>query len=166
MDELDRIYAESASEPYLPTHRPSAQRLVDGIPVDPTQRRYFDNTANEERDPQEVADWWNLPYIVSRHYREPDASYSDFCERLEEYGTSTQETEVDYNARMERQRRSWFESWPSGVCYDVRCLDGGAWDRSTWRGTFASEAEAVAHAKALIEQGGPVIGNRFGLRTD
>jgi len=30
----------------------------------------------------------------------------------------------------------------------VRCLDGGAWDRSTWWGSFDTIAEAVAFAKA------------------
>lgn len=30
----------------------------------------------------------------------------------------------------------------------VRCLDGGAWDRSTWWGNFDTIAEAVAFAKA------------------
>ena len=166
MDELDQILAESANEPYLDKHRPSAQRLVDGVPVDPTQRHCFDCTANEDRDSQELADWWNLPYVVSHRYHAADASYADFCKRLEGYGTAVKETEAEYNARLEQHRRDWFEEWPSGVRYDVRCLDGGAWDRSTWRGSFGTEGEAVAHGKALIEQGGPVIGKRFGLRAD
>jgi hypothetical protein len=29
---------------------------------------------------------------------------------------------------------------------DVRCLDGGAWDRSTWWGSFDTIVEAVAYA--------------------
>jgi hypothetical protein len=31
----------------------------------------------------------------------------------------------------------------------VRCLDGGAWDRPTWRGSFAARSDAVAHAVAI-----------------
>ena len=31
----------------------------------------------------------------------------------------------------EEGRRTWMEFWPTGTRYDVRCLDGGAWDRST-----------------------------------
>lgn len=41
----------------------------------------------------------------------------------------------------------FLEHWPSGTTYVVRCLDGGAWDRSTWWGQFGSLEEAVAQAK-------------------
>lgn len=34
------------------------------------------------------------------------------------------------------------KAWPGGVRYDVRCLDGGAWDRSTWWGSFSTLDEA------------------------
>lgn len=37
--------------------------------------------------------------------------------------------------------------WPEGHRYDVRCLDGGAWDRSTAWGALPSLQEAVALAK-------------------
>ncbi len=33
--------------------------------------------------------------------------------------------------------------WPKGVRYDVRCLDGGAWDRSTAWGSFPTLEAAV-----------------------
>lgn len=48
--------------------------------------------------------------------------------------------------------------------YTVRCLDGGAWDRSTWRGTFQTLELAIDHARALIAQGGPAPGGHLGLR--
>jgi hypothetical protein len=34
-----------------------------------------------------------------------------------------------------------------GVRYDLRCLDGGAWDRSTWWGSFDTPQLAAAAAK-------------------
>jgi hypothetical protein len=37
----------------------------------------------------------------------------------------------------------WLNAWPSGIRYDVRCLDGGAWDRSTGWGMFATLDEAL-----------------------
>jgi hypothetical protein len=40
--------------------------------------------------------------------------------------------------------------WPGGVRYDLRCLDGGAWDRSTCWGCFATLDEAIAAARARI----------------
>jgi hypothetical protein len=41
----------------------------------------------------------------------------------------------------------WLKAWPSGMRYDVRCLDGGAWDRSTCWGMAATLEEAVRIAK-------------------
>ncbi len=38
--------------------------------------------------------------------------------------------------------------WPEGQRYDVRCLDGGAWDRSTGWGSLPTLDEAVTLAKA------------------
>jgi hypothetical protein len=40
----------------------------------------------------------------------------------------------------------FLEAWPSGTRYDLRCLDGGAWDRPTCWGMFGSLEEAVAQA--------------------
>lgn len=36
--------------------------------------------------------------------------------------------------------------WKGNVRYDVRCLDGGAWDRSTVWGLFGTLKEALAMA--------------------
>ena len=44
--------------------------------------------------------------------------------------------------------QEWLKSWPSGARYDVRCLDGGAWDRPTSWGMFGTLPEAIACAKA------------------
>jgi len=40
------------------------------------------------------------------------------------------------------------ENWPNGERYDVRCLDGGGWDRPTVWGFFETLGEAVQTAKA------------------
>lgn len=39
--------------------------------------------------------------------------------------------------------KRFLEAWPNGVRYDIRCLDGGAWDRSTWKGSYATLDEAM-----------------------
>ena len=49
--------------------------------------------------------------------------------------------------RGERMGPDWLKHWPSGTRYDVRCLDGGAWDRPTCWGMFASLQEALECAK-------------------
>lgn len=103
---------------YEPRHRPENQTLVRGVPVNPTLREAFDCTPNEERDPLEIEDWWDRPYVVS----------------------------------YEKDSPEFRKRWPEGVRYDVRCLDGGAWDRSTNRGAFPSLDAAVDHALALAAQ--------------
>lgn len=40
--------------------------------------------------------------------------------------------------------------WPEGRRWDVRCLDGGAWDRSTNHGAFATLAEALAFIESRV----------------
>lgn len=42
----------------------------------------------------------------------------------------------------------FLKAWPAGVRFDVRCLDGGAWDRSTVWGMFATIPAALACANA------------------
>lgn len=42
---------------------------------------------------------------------------------------------------------AWQAAWPSGTRYQVRCLDGGAWDRSTTWGAFRTAGEAFACAQ-------------------
>jgi len=65
------------------------------------------------------------------------------------------------DARSDRSRAWWdvpfvvichaehpefVEHWKGNTRYDVRCLDGGAWDRSTCWGMFRTIEEAVALA--------------------
>lgn len=95
------------------------------IPVNPRLPKNFDCTPNEDR-PDSHMKWWNRPYIQT---------YT-----LESFG------DVD-----EEFKRKWMESWPTGTRYDLRCLDGGAWDRSTWYGSFKTLEEAMEAGKILAE---------------
>lgn len=106
---------------YLPQHYYSNQVnwATDRIPINPCQRDDFDSTPHENRDPLELEHWWDMPYIQT-------CEWSDI-------GSSNAE-----------HREEWLKYWPSGIRYTVRCLDGGAWDRSTNRGSFASLEQAVA----------------------
>lgn len=94
------------------------------IPVNPKLPKNFDCTPNEDR-PMSHRRWWNRPYIQT---------YT-----LENFpGIETE----DFKSR-------WLESWPTGTRYDLRCLDGGAWDRSTWYGFFKTLDEAMEAGKIL-----------------
>ena len=95
------------------------------IPVDPKLPKNFDSTPNDER-PASHRRWFGRPYIET---------YT--LERL--YAT---------RSPTDDERRRWLAAWPGGTRYDVRCLDGGAWDRSTWWGSFPTLEQALACAKA------------------
>jgi hypothetical protein len=113
-----------------------AQDCVDGIFVDPQLPKRFAQTSNESR-PDSHQRWWDRPYIEKYTWE----SMSSGARGPE---NATQEERA---AWFEAWRRKWFESWPSGTRYDVRCLDGGAWDRPTCWGMFGSLDQAVACAK-------------------
>lgn len=98
---------------------------ITRVPINPRLPRNFDSTPNDAR-PKSHQAWWYRPYIVTQ----------------EAWGTP-------------EQRAAFTEHWPSGVRYDVRCLDGGAWDRSTCWGNFATLEQALACAN-----GGPIWGTR------
>lgn len=72
-------------------HKTAAPAAADEIElmIDPVLPPNFDNTPNEDRSDDELAQWWMKPFA----HVLPDGRY------------------------------------------EVRCLDGGAWDRATWYGT-------------------------------
>jgi len=120
---------------------------IDGIYINPELPEEFDVTPHEERD-EEMNYWWDKPYIeivelsqeswIEHFYRLKD----DFIS--EELGT-----EEEYKKRLEKDKISWFETWHTGFRYCVRCLDGGAWDRSTNHGMYATFEEALQVAKNI-----------------
>lgn len=96
------------------------------VPINPKLPKNFSCTPNEQRPPSHRR-WWHRPYIET-------FTWNDFALGLPE--------------DVERERRQgWYDAWPSGTRYDVRCLDGGAWDRPTCWGMFATLEEAQACAE-------------------
>ena len=96
------------------------------IPLNPRLPTRFDGTPNESR-PKSHQRWQNRPYIETYTFEE----------------LSARMTKPEEIAAF---RQRWFEAWPSGTRYDVRCLDGGCHDRPTcWR-IFKTLNEAIACA--------------------
>lgn len=92
--------------------------LEEAIPINPPLPEYFNSTPNEERPDWQIEVLWNRPFI------ETTAFFSN-----------------------EEFREDWYKHWPSGIRYDARCLDGGAWDRSTCWGMFPTLTEAIECCK-------------------
>jgi hypothetical protein len=88
------------------------------IPINPPLPEYFNSTPNEERPDWQIEVLWNRPFIVTT------AFFSN-----------------------EKFREDWYKNWPSGIRYDARCLDGGAWDRSTCWGMYPTLEEAIECCK-------------------
>lgn len=115
-------------------HRLTAERVEQGIPINPALPKNFDNTPNEERLD---SFWWHQPFIVVQTVEDWDKFYQ---ERKGEYAAKGLESWQNEGRAM------WMKAWPSGNRYDVRCLDGGAWDRSTNWGMYATLQEALETA--------------------
>ncbi len=123
-------------ELYQARHFIENQETMDGIPIDPIQRQSFDITPNDDRPQREIDEWWDVKYIVTQSFGRD--TYQEYSKRVENPDPEKQWT----NDRKERKKR-WLENYPDGYRYTVRCLDGGAWDRSTNQGSCGSLNEAI-----------------------
>ena len=102
--------------------------------IDPVLPRHFDDTNNDRR-PAHHQRWWDRPYIVTESVKRLDER---MAERTDDYAEQARAQWNDVG------RQNWLEAYPSGVRWMVRCLDGGAWDRSSQWGCYGSLAEALA----------------------
>ncbi|MBR9871492.1 MAG: hypothetical protein GYB26_10165 [Gammaproteobacteria bacterium] len=151
--EVEYIGSMTTIEPYLERHRPQNQQQVNGFPINPTLRPGFDATANEDRDPLEAHEWWGLPYIQTDSWDKREMGDRQHREWLKvkrpEYVTLD---DAEFEKDLAKRKKHWFEDYPSGTRYTMRCLDGGAWDRSTWRGDFSSLEAAIEAAQYIHGQ--------------
>ena len=121
-------------------------KQVNGIPIDPELPEGFDDTPNGQR-PDSHDEWWHRPYIVTDRW-EPE-SFEQYRDRLAGLGYEPDMTAEQWAESQAQRRAAWFAEFPEGTRYMVRCLDGGAWDRSTAYGVFGSLDAAVEAAGRL-----------------
>lgn len=95
------------------------------IAVNPRLPKCFDSKPNDAR-PASHQHWWFRPFIRTFSWEQ-------------------------WNSQDEERKAQWFAAWPSGTRYSVRCLDGGAWDRTTNHGSFPTLEEAKRVAGDLAE---------------
>jgi hypothetical protein len=117
----------------------SAERIAEGVPINPKLPPAFEDTANEER-PASHRKFWHVPFIVTETVERLDAYYAERADKWADEGRE----------HWTKARPEWLSAWPSGTRYEVRCLDGGAWDRATSWGMFPSLEAALSCA-----HGGP-----------
>lgn len=142
---------------YQEKHWPQNQELVAGrFPLNPILREWFDDTSNEQRENLEVEHWWDLPFIMRDTWEDQEAHFRSHQAtlRAELWDRALSEAEVE--AQLPGKKATWLASWPAGERFEVRCLDGGAWDRSTSWGMFPTLEAAVAVCEA-----GPVWRETF-----
>lgn len=149
---IEYIVGEVEISDYEESHRYCNQTsLVEGIPLNPRLRPDFDSTPNDERDALEIKDWWNKPYIETCSWADMDETWESYTKRMASspFGSEPELKEVFIERKL-KQKQRWFNAWPSGTRYDVRCLNGGAWDRSLGLGMVGSLDEAVAIAQGYL----------------
>lgn len=129
-EEIFRLEELDCLRPIVPGMR--AERFVQGIPVNPVLPKNFDCTDNERR-PASHLPWVHTPYIETTSVEDLDAQYAG---RTDDYADEARSSWIE-------GRKTWMNAWPTGTRYDVRCLDGGAWDRPTCWGMFPSLEEAI-----------------------
>lgn len=116
------------------------------ILINPTIPNWMDSRDIRKRSNAHMKKWFNVPYIETENFI--DDTYEDYCERC--LGMEL-ETEQEFDDRRLRDRESWCNTWGAdGIRYDVRCLDGGAWDRTTNHGSFKTLEEALEKARSLL----------------
>lgn len=122
----------------------------DGIMINPQLRKNFDCTTNQKRSSKEVQFFWNNPYILVQELELE--SYEEHFDRLfndKNFRNESIESKKEFLKRNEESIRNWFLVYPLGFRYTVRCLEGGAWDRSSWKGDFSDFTEALEFAKKV-----------------
>lgn len=79
--EEERIfaYASKINNYFKPYHKFDIQRTIDGIAYNPNLPSNFRSTPNEERDLEELENWWNRAYIVSNLDGNNKLKYYVYC---------------------------------------------------------------------------------------
>lgn len=115
-------------------HHFEAEDLAQGYLVNPLLPESFDNTPNDERSDHHMAMWWERPFIERYTWAQAEQHTINWQAKRRADGEPGALSEEETEALLEKDRAAFFEAFPAGERYTVRCLDGGAWDRSTWWG--------------------------------
>lgn len=124
-----------------------------GILVNPRLPEDFDELAHEDREQAQVDTWWDRPFIRTETVADVVAFSFAAEGAFREARPSLAKSEEDLAEHITRLRENFLEKYPDGVRYEVRCLDGGAWDRSTCWGYAGSLEGAEAIVTSRVRKG-------------
>lgn len=123
-----------------------AEDCINGILFNPKLPKNFDDTDNSAR-PDSHRKWWYRPFIITYSIESLDKFYSDRNDHYtQEYPEHWAESCKNW---VSEGRNNWLKTYPTGIRYSVRCLDGGAWDRSTNYGDYGDIDAAMDQANLL-----------------
>lgn len=127
----------------------------NGILINPKVPEWMDDRALEKRSEKHMKKWLNVPYIRTEVFGKDN--YSDYCERMaytqknDYIGNYKLKTEEEFNNIRIDDKKNWLTNWPDGIRYDVRILDGGAWDRTSYKGSYKTLENAIIRIKKLMK---------------
>lgn len=119
----------------------TAEDCIDGVLINPLLTRKFECTSHEKR-PAIQQKWWGRPFIETNTIEAMDEWHAERRDNPEdEFGVA------QYSEWHLEGRARWLKTFPNGTSYFVRCLNGGASDRTTGWKTSSSLEEALTIAK-------------------
>lgn len=120
------------------------------IYINPKVPKWMDFKDLNDRSESHMNKWFNRAYIRTQEFTQD--TYKEYCDRMSNSKDYKLETEQEFNTRREQSKKRWFSHWKTGIRYDVRMLDGGAWDRTTNKGSFDNKEDAIKHCEELMQQ--------------
>lgn len=119
-----------------------AEACHEGILINPILPASFEDQEPDELTLVEKKYWWNRPFI---HAREPEVgieSYDSYASRTITVGGQPM-TSHEWADNQASIRANWMKRFPSGLAFDVRCLDGRTGNTPTWWGDADSLEAAL-----------------------
>ena len=117
------------------------------ILVNPKTPIWMDLKNIDDRSESHLKKWGNLAFIRTQGYE--IECFLKYLKRMRKYDSSFNEDEIKYNLERKESYLNWWKNWPLGTRFDVRCLDGGAWDRTSWKGSFDNLEDAIKCAEHI-----------------
>ncbi|MCC5902680.1 MAG: hypothetical protein JJT87_12250 [Halomonas sp.] len=129
-----------------------AEECHDGVLMNPILPSIFEG----DQEPHELtlvekSHWWNRPYIVTRQLEVGIESYDGYASRALAVGVQPM-TEHEWAENQEKIRAKWFDRFPSGQAFHVRCLDGRTGNTPTWWG----DADSIEGALEIVRRNRPM----------